>query len=41
MFMSLQQNAGKNHYIKITYFENVLKFKYMGTSVTRQMFSFT
>jgi hypothetical protein len=31
----------QNQYVKVTYFENMLKFKYVGTSVASQMSSFT
>jgi hypothetical protein len=41
MFMSLQQNAGTKSLYKDNIFENVLKLKYIGTSIARQMFSFT
>jgi hypothetical protein len=38
MFMSHHKNLGKNHNIKITdiLFENVAKFKCVGTKVTKQ-----
>jgi hypothetical protein len=38
MFLSRHQNAGQNHDIKIANrcFENVVQFKYMGTTVTSQ-----
>jgi hypothetical protein len=38
MLLSRHQNAGQNHDIKIgnRCFENVAKFKYLGTTVTRQ-----
>jgi hypothetical protein len=36
--MSHHQTTGQNHYIKVAnkYFENVAKFKYLGTTVTNQ-----
>jgi hypothetical protein len=38
MLLSCHQNAGQNHDIKVvnTAFENVLQFKYLGTTVTNQ-----
>jgi hypothetical protein len=38
IFLSRQQNVGQNRDIKIAngFFENVAKFKYLGTSVTNQ-----
>jgi hypothetical protein len=39
MLMPRYQNVGKNHNIKIftSYFENVAKFKYLGTTTTNQI----
>jgi hypothetical protein len=38
MLLPHQQNAGKNHNIKIAkrYFENVAQFRYLGTTITNQ-----
>jgi hypothetical protein len=38
MFMSRHQTTGQNHYIKVANksFENVAKFRYLGTTVTYQ-----
>jgi hypothetical protein len=36
MLLSHHQNAGQNHYVKITYFENVAQFSYWGTTITNQ-----
>jgi hypothetical protein len=36
MLLSCHQNAGQNHNIKIGSFENVGKFKYLGTTVANQ-----
>jgi hypothetical protein len=38
MLLSRHQNAGKNYDIKIDkrYFENVVQFKYFGTTITDQ-----
>jgi hypothetical protein len=38
ILLSHHQNAGKNHYMKVTNraFENVAQYKYFGTTVTNQ-----
>jgi hypothetical protein len=38
LLLSRHQNAGQNHYIKIgnRLFENVAKFRYLGTTITNE-----
>jgi ribosomal protein S2 len=38
MLLSCHQNVGKNHDMKIAtrYFENVAKFRYLGTTITNE-----